>query len=78
LTPTDVELARCGEGEAVFCCGFWSADWTPWPVISGVRARWPALRVVVAPVYDASGVERPIERKTMGVSLGIRAAKALA
>jgi hypothetical protein len=53
LAPTEAELARCGQGDAVFCCGFWSADWTPWPVISGVRQRWPALLVVVAPVYDA-------------------------
>lgn len=24
--------------------GFWSADWSPWPVIAQCRARWPRLR----------------------------------
>ena len=74
LAPTDAELARCEAGEAVFCCGFWLADWTPWPVISGVRARWPALRVSVVPLYDAMGVELQIERKTMAAPLRTRAA----
>ncbi|MFC7477507.1 hypothetical protein ACFQS7_24315 [Dankookia sp. GCM10030260] len=32
--------------------GFWSADWTPWPAILALRARWPALRLDVRPLYD--------------------------
>jgi hypothetical protein len=32
--------------------GFWSADWTPWPAIAQLRARWPELRVEVRPRYD--------------------------
>ena len=33
--------------------GFWSADWTPWPVIARLRRDWPALRFDVRPFYDA-------------------------
>jgi hypothetical protein len=32
--------------------GFWSADWTPWRAIQQLRARWPALRLEVRPLYD--------------------------
>jgi hypothetical protein len=32
--------------------GFWSADWTPWPAILALRARWPALSIAVRPLYD--------------------------
>ena len=32
--------------------GFWSADWTPWPAITQLRARWPGLRLEVRPLYD--------------------------
>jgi hypothetical protein len=32
--------------------GFWSADWTPWRAIAQLRARWPALRLEVRPLYD--------------------------
>jgi hypothetical protein len=30
---------------------FWSADWSPWPVIAACRARWPALRFDLAVEY---------------------------
>jgi hypothetical protein len=39
--------------EAGFACDFWSADWTPWPVIAVLRARFPGLLVEVAPRYAA-------------------------
>ena len=32
--------------------GFWSADWTPWPAILALRARWPGLSIAVRPIYD--------------------------
>ncbi|MBK1662774.1 hypothetical protein, partial [Paracraurococcus ruber] len=32
--------------------GFWSADWTPWPAILALRARWPGLSFAVRPIYD--------------------------
>lgn len=32
--------------------GFWSADWTPWRAFVQLRARWPALRFAVRPLYD--------------------------
>ena len=37
--------------DAVFACRFWSADWTPWPVISALRLRFKALSIEVVPVY---------------------------
>ena len=33
--------------------GYWSADWTPWPVIAACRARWPALNFRLRIGYDA-------------------------
>jgi hypothetical protein len=30
---------------------FFSADWTPWPVFSKIRARWPKLVFEVRPDY---------------------------
>ena len=30
---------------------FFSADWTPWPVFSTVRARWPRVVFEVRPDY---------------------------
>jgi hypothetical protein len=33
--------------------GFWSADWTPWPVVAMCRARWPALNFQLRVVYAA-------------------------
>ena len=30
---------------------FFSADWTPWPVFSKIRARWPRLVFEVRPDY---------------------------
>lgn len=37
--------------DAVFACHFWSADWTPWPVISALRTRFTALVIEVVPIY---------------------------
>ena len=34
-----------------FRVGFFSADWSPWPVIRACRERWPALCFEVAPAY---------------------------
>jgi hypothetical protein len=36
----------------LFWVGFWAADWTPWRAILALRARWPALRVDVRPLYE--------------------------
>ena len=33
--------------------GFFSADWTPWPVVAMCRARWPALGFRLRVVYAA-------------------------
>jgi hypothetical protein len=38
-------------GEAAFRVRFWSADWSPWPALLRIRARWPALRLAVRPAY---------------------------
>jgi hypothetical protein len=53
-----VELPVPGPGQArrqdpgLWWLGFWSADWTPWRAIQQLRARWPALRLAVRPLYD--------------------------
>ena len=31
--------------DAAFRVRFWSADWTPWPALARIRARWPELRM---------------------------------
>lgn len=36
-----VERLPCPDG--AWRVGFFSADWTPWPVLAMCRARWPAL-----------------------------------
>jgi len=38
-------------GESGTQIQFWSADWSPWPVILACRARWPALRFSLAVEY---------------------------
>jgi hypothetical protein len=53
-----VELPIGGRGGArrrdpgFFWAGFWSADWTPWPALLALRARWPDLRFDLRPLYD--------------------------
>jgi hypothetical protein len=34
--------------------GFWSADWTPWPVIAACRTRWPELRFDLRIIYSTT------------------------
>jgi hypothetical protein len=46
-SPRQPRRAEAG----LFWVGFWSADWTPWPAILALRARWPALRIEVRPLY---------------------------
>ncbi|MCB4825323.1 hypothetical protein [Roseicella aerolata] len=53
-----VELPIGGRGGArrrdsgLYWAGFWSADWTPWPALLALRARWPRLRLDLRPLYD--------------------------
>lgn len=55
-----VELPIGGRGGArrrdpgLFWVGFWSADWTPWPALLALRARWPDLRFDLRPLYDGA------------------------
>jgi hypothetical protein len=46
-----VEVVPPGEAKA-FAVDFWSADWTPWPVISALRKRFPALSIGITPHYQ--------------------------
>lgn len=32
-------------------CEFWSADWTPWPALLALRARWPDVAFDLRPDY---------------------------
>jgi hypothetical protein len=45
-----VERLPCPAGWRV---GFWSADWTPWPVVAMCGARWPALGFRLRVAYAA-------------------------
>ena len=36
-------VERLGSAADAWRVGFFSADWTPWPVVARCRARWPAL-----------------------------------
>ena len=31
---------------------FWSAEWSPWQALAGLRRAWPALRLELTPDYD--------------------------
>lgn len=44
-------LSAEADGRSSFGCTFWSADWTPWPAIAALRARYPTLSIRVTPVY---------------------------
>jgi hypothetical protein len=45
-------VERLGTPDAAsFACSFWSADWTPWPVISALRTRFAVLSIEVVPLY---------------------------
>jgi len=51
-----------GQGGVVF--RFHSADWSPWPALPGLRARWPALRFSLRPDYgpgSAPGLRHYLE-----------------
>ncbi|MDR3418809.1 MAG: hypothetical protein P4L83_21755 [Nevskia sp.] len=37
--------------ETAFRVRFWSADWTPWPALAGLSARWPRLCLEIRPAY---------------------------
>jgi len=47
MTKSDRRLRR----SAKLHYEFFSADWTPWPVFSKIRARWPRLVFEVRPDY---------------------------
>ena len=32
--------------------GFFAADWSPWQALRQIRTTWPALRLVLQPVYE--------------------------
>jgi hypothetical protein len=34
-----------------FRCSFCAADWTPWPALAWLRARFPALHIEITPLY---------------------------
>jgi hypothetical protein len=47
-----VSRQSAGASPQRFAVSFWAADWTPWRALATVRAAWPALGVVVRPVYE--------------------------
>ena len=51
--PTRTPAAERAAGEDRLSLSFWSADWTPWPAITRIRADWPTLRFDLQPHYDA-------------------------
>ena len=46
------EQERGKPSESGFRVSFWSADWSPWQALLALRARWPALRFELQPIYD--------------------------
>jgi hypothetical protein len=45
---------------------FFSADWSPWPVLAECRRRWPALRFDLGVVYAEAGESPPPGRRKGG------------
>ncbi len=43
--------AGLAAGEEGCVLRFWSADWSPWPVVAACRRRWPGLRFDLAVEY---------------------------
>ncbi|MBD0274678.1 MAG: hypothetical protein ICV73_22455 [Acetobacteraceae bacterium] len=46
-------VERLSGPDGAWRVGFWSAGWTPWPVVAMCRARWPALAFGPRVVYAA-------------------------
>jgi hypothetical protein len=63
----ELEQRALPEGYAGFRCGFWAADWTPWPALDATRRRWPALSITVQPDYglDTSEAAGPRSEPTL-------------
>lgn len=51
VRPRPGEADRRHHRAARFALDFWAADWTPWPVFSALRARYPTLKFLVRPDY---------------------------
>jgi hypothetical protein len=49
VTARPVRTAREGHGRLLL--RFHSADWSPWPALASIRARWPAVRFELRPDY---------------------------
>jgi hypothetical protein len=49
-----------GHGAVVF--RFHAADWSPWPALLAIRARWPVLRFDLQPDYGAESASGPVPR----------------
>jgi hypothetical protein len=47
-----------GQGRVVF--RFHAADWSPWPALLAIRARWPALRFDLQPDYGPQPESGPV------------------
>ena len=45
------KVERLLSADGAWRVGFFSADWTPWPVIAACRARWPALTFTLRVTY---------------------------
>ena len=39
-------------GRRALRLGFFSANWSPWPALRTLRKTWPALRLMLQPVYE--------------------------
>jgi hypothetical protein len=46
---------RLRQGESRVRFDFYSADWSPWPALAHMRARWPGLVFTLRPDYDGAG-----------------------
>lgn len=49
--PRHVRLLPTPDRRSSFRCGFWTADWTPWPVLRAIRQRYPGLSLDLRMTY---------------------------
>jgi hypothetical protein len=50
--PRHVRSLPAPDPLRTFRCAFWTADWTPWPVLRAIRERHPALTLDLCVAYE--------------------------
>ena len=66
--PAPAASRRLPDGPDRMRFRFHAADWSPWPALRQIRARWPALRFDLRPVYGSQS--SPALRRGDGGRIG--------